>query len=435
MHYSVMTMQHMAAAALTNDLIHRDGLVRTLWWVPESHASAVFPPTEAHRFASPLTLEMGSEVNLVVGTAGPWFSESLAISRLRRRPDVLDAVTRKRAQKSMAELGMRQPKDRPLLFQNEGVELDEEVVSPFDCLAKTPDELKKDIKDVADRLKKIRKTGLSGRIGGRALPPPIEQKLFDTIIFPQMRSIARGFGARRASPTGLATVADTVLRIIRLEASYKALEESGLDEASLKPFRNRILALSDEYEEFGAEKAGYKQWTNMIVDEQIAFFCKPPILALDGRKYEPLKAEETEVWPRSRKMMLLDQMPLTRDISVPDLAPAIDSANTAQMLIKHLMQARLKPLPAALETLAPNAAKDLIPQVPAISDPRKGGRMHLDSMRVRTMTAEMVEGLVKAWAEWPFKPTTIEMELALANLEPSGDGFEADAAEESLTEE
>jgi transcription factor 1 len=33
-------------------------------------------------------------------------------------------------------------------------------------------------------------------------------------------------------------------------------------------------------------------------------------------------------------------------------------------------------------------------------------------MSVRMLTPEMVEGLVKAFLEWPFRPSTVELALA-----------------------
>ncbi|KAF2207370.1 hypothetical protein CERZMDRAFT_91799 [Cercospora zeae-maydis SCOH1-5] len=47
--------------------------------------------------------------------------------------------------------------------------------------------------------------------------------------------------------------------------------------------------------------------------------------------------------------------------------------------------------------------------VPAITDPRKGGRLDPKHMKVRQLTSEMLEGLIKAWFEWPFKPDGWEL--------------------------
>ena len=134
-------------------------------------------------------------------------------------------------------------------------------------------------------------------------------------------------------------------------------------------------------------------------------------------------------------MMLVDMLPKTRDFSVPDLATATQSIKTAQMLLRILFESRAQTLPHGLERVAPNAGKDLIPQVPAITDPRRGGRLNAERVRVKMLSDEMVEGLVKAWTEWPFKPSSIEMELALESMGESGGEEEGAEGKEEVEKE
>ncbi|GAB1733118.1 hypothetical protein NU195Hw_g2094t1 [Hortaea werneckii] len=433
--WAIMVLQQMGYATLDNNLIHRDGLVRMLWWLPESLAHHVFPPTETSRFATPLMLDMGSEINQTVGTTSPWTESLRKRGAPRLRPDIFRDVIRNRCSNSMDKLGMKQPNSRPFLMRHEGEDLEKFLVNPLQQLAQTVPELEEKVKSVEDRMDKIRESGLTGRMGGRKESHPLEKWLYETIAYTQLPYITPAYEGRKANVIALAIIADEVLRTINLEASFKALEETSQDSDALEPLRKRIIAISEAYEDFTRDRTYYKEWTDGIVDEHMAVLAEPTLLALDRRAYEPLQASDSDFWPRNN-MMLVDQMPISRDLSVPDLASAMDGSKTANMLIRYLMQARTKSVPAALETLAPNASKDLIPQVPAMTDPRKGGRMHLESFRVRNLNADMIEGLTKAWAEWPFTPSTIELELALANLAPGkGEGEELEGVKSNVEEE
>jgi transcription factor 1 len=66
-----------------------------------------------------------------------------------------------------------------------------------------------------------------------------------------------------------------------------------------------------------------------------------------------------------------------------------------------------------LDTLAPGAADDIVPLAPSLRDPKKGGRRNLEQLRVRMLTAEMIEELVVAWENWPFKPSMGELMLKM----------------------
>ncbi|KAI6880177.1 hypothetical protein KC363_g4034 [Hortaea werneckii] len=433
--WAIMVLQQMGYATLENNLIHHDGLVRMLWWLPEALAHHVFPPTETSRFATPLMLDMGCEINQTVGTTSSWTDSLRKRGAPRLRPDVFRDVIRNRCSNSMDKLGMKQPKGRPFLMRYEGEDLEKFVVNPLQNLAQTVPELEEKVKTVEDRMGKIRESGLTGRMGGRKESHPLEKWLYETIAYTQLPHITPAYEGRKANVIALAIIADEVLRTINLEASFKALEEKSQDPDALEPLRKRIIDISEAYEDFTRDRTYYKEWTDGIVDEHMAILAEPTLLALDRRAYEPLQASDSDFWPRNN-MMLVDQMPIPRDLSVPDLSSAMDGAKTANMLIRYLMQARTKSVPAALETLAPNASKDLIPQVPAMTDPRKGGRMHLESFRVRNLNADMIEGLTKAWAEWPFTPSTIELELALANLAPGkGEGEESEGVKANVVEE
>ena len=66
-------------------------------------------------------------------------------------------------------------------------------------------------------------------------------------------------------------------------------------------------------------------------------------------------------------------------------------------------------VPEALDELAFGAAEALIPQVPSLTDPKRGGSRDVNELTCRTLTTEMLEGLMDAWQKWPFRLTSREM--------------------------
>jgi transcription factor 1 len=59
-------------------------------------------------------------------------------------------------------------------------------------------------------------------------------------------------------------------------------------------------------------------------------------------------------------------------------------------------------LPEALDKLQ-HGASQIMGDCPALTDPDRGGRMNMKHFRVRMLTSEMIEQLVRAYREWPFK--------------------------------
>ena len=125
---------------------------------------------------------------------------------------------------------------------------------------------------------------------------------------------------------------------------------------------------------------------------------QPSTLHRDRRPYEPLQIQADEIWPQY-ELTLLDIVPSPRDLSAPGIADRREGTKLCQELLKHLYNSPKLPVPVALDRIAPNAAQDLIPEIPTITDARRGGRLDVSKMSVRMLTPEMVEELVKAFLE------------------------------------
>jgi len=499
--YWTTVLQQMAHASLTNSLVHRDGLVRMLWWYPESDKSLVFPTTEVWRQSFQAGISLAANITEVAGTTLPGQSDKRAF-KLHRIPFWEDIMAR-RVRQTMREKGMSPPEHRPLLAPDEQNDTPiSEVISPLDAVSHTVKELSEEVDAAFSLLQLLRETyktsppsqaylnmkARSPKLANtntiwtvRMTPLGPELKFDFPQVLPATEARLDLLAANFAGgPRRLAAHVELALRTIRLEATLKELEEgqaesgsevmgqkAGLSgrhpeasvaehasrvegsasatlatevqsgdvandsstqpndkqnggesshqtrgsSAELDELRKRILLLDDEHMVAMAQRGDiYVRVAIELIDEQISLTSPTPILLRDRREYEPLKAEATEFWPRA-EMTLLDMVPSGRDISVPDLVDVQESQKLAYEIIRRLFLKKASPLATALDRLGPNAAQDLIPMVPAITDARKGGRLNPNRMKARMITDEMLAGLTKATVEWPFRPTTLELEL------------------------
>lgn len=132
------------------------------------------------------------------------------------------------------------------------------------------------------------------------------------------------------------------------------------------------------------------------IDDRLALRSPVPRLQWDSRPYEPLIMQPGEVWPAAR-VSLLDsepRPPLKCDPSLPltRLLP----------FVRKLADYPQSSVVGALEAIQPGAG-ELVEQVSSLKDPKKGGRLNMNNLRVRMLTKEMVAGLWEAYEQWPFK--------------------------------
>lgn len=417
--FSSLILQHMAWAGLTNEMIHTHGLVRMLWWGLEAENSLLFPVTEVARHSINAAFSLGTTINEVVGVVPPDELTDSGLRKIRKRSEVMRALATSNVSRSMREKQMQLPEKRGHFSAKANAD-SEKAVSPLVPTASTADELRAEVDGAFARLR-----SLSSVIIPRGKSAPGHDQFLESIEFPQVDPVSKEYPTvgKHVSRV-LAIGGDMGLRVVKLEASLKALEDKKEDSASLDTLRHRIRKLDDDFRAWLEAPGRPKEPVEHMLDEQISFFSSPPLLATEAREYEPLQAKDHEFWPRY-PMMLLDMVPKTRELSVPDLADAKESVRVCQMLLKTLLEVRAQPLPWALDRLAPNAAQDLIPHVPAITDPRKGGRLNPNNVRTRMLSEAMIDELVKAWIEWPFKPSTLELELASESAAAGGEGTEA----------
>ncbi|WPH04164.1 Hypothetical protein R9X50_00705200 [Acrodontium crateriforme] len=396
-------VNNLVTSSLKNELFHRYGLIRMLLWIPELQRSTAIAARETSKSALRMGLSVGATITEVAGCnpleqhrklKGSWMPAFMGLD-----------VTR-RVNASMRQLGMRIPAGRQPNAFPPPVDTDVKLRSPLEQSVHSTAELRNDLKEVEARFERMQNWRHKGT---SRLESEEQEWALGTLAFPQSWPSAQHYSSitvRRGRVPRIAVNIDMCLRIIQLEANLKYVSEAaGVDVQEVEELEERIRNLErNNWQMMQMRGKQYHEWLAEIVLQQISFFTRSPsMLPVHGRPYEPIKISEDEVWPMG-KTTLLDITPASWDLTVEGIANSTESLKTMVELIKLLFARSSRNLPAALEALGSNAAEDLIPMCPTITDTRKGGRLNPERVRVTMLTPEMVIELTKAFIEWPFKP-------------------------------
>lgn len=443
--------------SLSNELLHRGGLARMLWWIPDHEKGIMIPQRNQYVSGYSVGLNLGAQVSEVVGVKpGITYYRKGGMRetdiKLNERSDGISIESARQVRARMKQAGVRLPTHRTQLQpQDLGPESRKKLKSPLEVYYRSSVEVEKGIDDLESRSQAV----LAAVKESRSVYRP--EKLYSAldhhlkrIVYPQSlwqptdeREVNRGRlnrhlggdtkgkydmsgGALYGSEMRAALILDLFLCMVNLEAHYCAMREQGENFDALK---DRLIKLDEAMRtSYQRDSPNLQQPIELMLDDNISFFSSPQSLAHDRRPYEALQASTEDFWPRSN-MALLDIVPHPRDLAVPDIATKLEATKAAQDLVKYLFMYKAATLPWALDRMAANAAQDLLPNVPAVTDPRKGGRLNPHNVRMRVLSDDMLEGLIKAWFEWPFKPETWELALAAG-----GSGVrDAIAEEEEMT--
>lgn len=426
-----MKVQDVVFWTLARDFLQKtglfeSGLVRMLWWIPDAFKSNILTSnTPNNRTTFTVGFNMAFEASEVAGVKTlPSLLDKFYHTQ-RKRLATLDVAATQNVQNRMEEKGMPSPQSRPLQADRARNRIQEGGVkgmSPFENTAQNVSDLDNAITAAGSRLEEVSVWTGTLKVARAQHKEKIESAL-ETLLYPQSRTFgpenASGYDkTEKSDELGRArkiVLLDLGLQILNLEASYQNLKDKNTDKSELDRLRQGIVALDTDFNNLLKATEKVSRDVHGLLEDQLAYYSGP-LLTWDRRAYEPLQAKPAEFYPKS-EVSLIDFMPKSTDLAVPDLADSRQSAKVCTQLITHLMSAKKQPLPAALERIAVNAGKDLIPMVPAITDVRRGGRLNPENLFTRMMTPEMLEGLVKAWFEWPFRPQSWELELRSGDVE------------------
>ncbi|KAK5113548.1 hypothetical protein LTR62_003417 [Meristemomyces frigidus] len=420
----LLLLQQMAQASLNNDIFHNGGLVRMLWWVPENEKYTLLPIAETFRYSLNVRMSVASEMTEVVGMLDMYNTDNAFYGNRRRRPAEIKAMVAQSVKQRMDAAGMKRPEGREFLH-GEAEKFDpNSVVSPFEPGINTLRELEHATASAQARLAELTKIGSKQRKRDETRLALVETLARD-LVYPQSACSTQTWHWKLKQDHTIKSITiwtDMALRILSLEVALCILREKTLTPQTLSPSTEKIHAmwtsLTNVLSSYPKE---HLEIVEATVEMHIACLTYPRAIALEARAYEPLKGEPHEVYPNNQ-MMLLDMVPKPVDLSVPGLASRREGAKLSELLCRSLMESPSQRLPDALNRLAHNAAQDSLAMVPAATDPRKGGRLDPRNVRTSRVSEEVVEGLVKAWFEWPFRSGMVELEVSRERGVSNGDG-------------
>lgn len=415
-----LMLHQLGRHALANQYFQNAGLVRMMLWLPEVYKPAILAAVPWLRSGFNVGLDMGlniSEAVFVESLDSIYQGRTNAFKQRRRRSGILDDLSNHDVQERMRKAEISPPQGRQLQSLDSGSPPAVKSVVPVSPLSPnigSVSELQAKIDITSSRLRDMFSWLRYAITPNKAALATIEYPQAAVAVEEFLKLSNQGLKKER-----ITVLLDLALRLVNIETNFKELEDNNADRTSLGDLRKSILVLDHEFTDLFERASMYtKTAVQDLFEDQMAFFLSPSLLTLYQRSYQPLKADADEFWPK-QDLALFDIIPKGRDLAVPGLANSEEATRFCAELLQMLFTSRGLSLPQALDRVGVNAAKDLIPMVPAITDARKGGRLNPNNLRVRMVTEEMVEGLVKAFFEWPFRPQSWELALANNNLKDS----------------
>ena len=355
------------------------GATRLLMWLSDEHKRSLLPRTVGYR--GKMALYMESHVSLEEIVGFPDASDSAI-----HREDALDIESSKRVAQRMREKDIKIPPHRQVRLEDRKYDLSQ--VSRH--WHKELQELEEGFR--AGKFKQnveIPAATYDGKRRGRAQPTP---------EFKRMKLLRYVITGDNVSIDKINSVLKSQERIDKMDLDLHREDINSSEREEL------IKALNASIQDYKSELRvlNKKQLERLyfLDDDRRATAMNPPLLMWDRREAEPLLAREDEFhYPTQAALLdfqpkMPNEFPMTMHQSI-----YFDLISTS--LLSPTSHAGLE----RLKVVAPGAFEALIPQVPAIRDPAKGGRYDLDSVRARTLTTEMFHSLALAWDNWAFKPS------------------------------
>ena len=370
-----------------NKSFHTYGPTRMLLWLADSDKRTLLPRTVAYRSKVALSLELSMHVEEVVG--GP------PLESKARREDALEIKSGERVAERTKEEGIVLPPRRQLAYE----------ATFGKSSAGTTRDWHQEFQELTEGFKTLKYSQFVGES-----PKPLidtrgrKQKTLKEIPFtPEYKRFQHLKGIfNRANVNH-----NRADKYVQMQEEIDRLDLKAHSTDIDMEQRNELLRVLDaKIQDFKASLEDLReaelQKITFLDDDRRAFAMDPPLLMWDRRKAEPILAEDDEFYHLNKPMALLDFQPQPK--SIMDFPMTEKQEDYFDDIATHLMSVRGPATLHHLNKMAPGAFEALTPKVPALRDPRKGGRRDIDFIRNRTLTPEMFHGLAMAWDQWLFKP-------------------------------
>ena len=370
-----------------NKSFHTYGPTRMLMWLADSDKRTLLPRTVAYRSKVAVALEMSMHVEEIIG--GP------PLETKARREDALEIRSGKRVAERTKEEGLILPPRRQLAYEG----------TFGRSSAGTTRDWHQELQELEEGFKTLKYSQFEGElpkplIDARSRKEPARKGVPFTAEYKRFQRLKATFNRANVNHNKADKYVQMQEEIDRLDLEAHHTDINSEERKEL------FHVLDAKIRDFKASLEDLKevdlQKIMFLDDDRRAFAMEPPLLMWDRRKAEPILAESDEFYHISKPMALLDFQPQPK--SLRDFPMNKKQEDYFDDIATHLMSVRGPATLHHLNKLAPGAFEALTSKVPALRDPRKGGRRDIDFVRNRTLTPEMFHGLALAWDQWLFKP-------------------------------
>ncbi|KAI8939411.1 hypothetical protein NX059_003193 [Plenodomus lindquistii] len=402
---------HFASAAGSNDIFHAFGLVRTLFWVQHEDFSPVIADSISSLHKANRYLELTHNMTLVVN--GERSERGVGRASSGREPQYeLESLIRtlKRARANGFEI----PPHRRSGTYNYAEEIERLTKGTGIMRVEAMQEfLRKQHAAGNPTTGLLQKSYIDHYNDGLSLTEKYPDVALDSIVgtgkalktligaHPGYNEIQAFMKKRHLLKAGLRmktiieACADIAEKMYNLEVKALGMKDGAKRDALIK----EIEGLDQEWHQGIANiTPNFQPSAPNEVDERLSMRTPPsPRIQWDQRPFEPLTMKSNEVWPQNR-LSLISTEPIPR----PYKEDIPDYTEWVQDFVFSLYNIPSEPIGRALDRMQ-HGMSDIIKHCPSLKDPKKGGRLMMNHFRVRMLTVEMLEELVTAYKNWPFK--------------------------------
>ncbi|KAF2219912.1 hypothetical protein BDZ85DRAFT_321882 [Elsinoe ampelina] len=432
------TLGHFIHSAQNNTMFHQYGLVKLLLWGPDEARQHTLPWLVQARTTMSASADLVANISEVAGSSlylDDSQNEKRATLIERPRPLSLEWLSSFWTSKRMQESGITMPAGRKpqIAVETEGISSNsiQDLIQNMNINVKNPpehDTLKKHEKSVRALLKASKTFKDDDRTFAELKKERIsnenkyifDKKLYHPIPIPSQNRFATFM---RLGKRQVEAEAAFWQHYPSMPLKTRASVEEGLMQSAAN-IRDGIHGKNTLEFKMHAERF------RIAFDEQRCLFLDEPVLAFDRRPHEPLATRPDEFWPNI-PLMLLEIDPLERNFA-SDITSREEGTAVMRSFILGLYQRKGTSLWDGLNSFCPGLAEDMYEAVPELRNPRHGGRLDPKDLRIFALPRNLLEKLVVAYLEWPFRPSEHEIlnRLAVDEAESEEAGSEQDAVEE-----
>ena len=392
--HSHLKMHDLAHALRVKSGFYAYGPTRVLMWMPDSAKRAFVPRTVGYRSKVAVYIESTFHVEEIAGAVPD-------VSRARRE-NSLEAASSKVVAERMRVDGIQLPAERQ--FEEKEVTTDSSTSRVWHAKLRAMEE---DFK-----------SGKLSQFVGQSPRPlvPVKHGPVPTTTTPEYRKyrqLQSTFAHQNRVTNRLHELLHQQEKIDELDViahrendEIKQKHQLNVIDSKVKEFKGVLDTLTPKQREH----------IFFLDDDRRAFAQSPSLLSWDRRRAQPLIVQPDEFF-LTKELALLDFQPLGPEKQFPLTS---EQSVYFDMLCTSLFGPRGYTTLKYLNHVGPGAYEAIVPKLPALTDPTKGGRRDVESLRVRTLTPEMLWRLTVAWDQWPFKQTMTDL-INRTDVNPGND--------------